>query len=545
MSGAFVRLVLLAACCGALVACSSLGGTRSPITDTDFGQPGPFGIGNETATYPQALPNGQTRYVAAHIWYPAQRVATSTEVVAPGGPFPLVVFSPGTGATAFHYTFFLGYLASHGFVVAGLDDEDCRRAQCTEQERALDAQHRPADVSLVLDGLLAQNASDQSFFKNLIDPERIGVAGQSFGGWATLHVLEADPRFRAGLSLNPGTLEPPYPDPRQTTRPLMLMAGTLDARVPYALTAGYFNDIPASAPDHYLLTIQQAGHEFHNVCPDGFVTTGCASSMPHDQLQRLINRVGTAFLARYVGGRPVTDAQLGLSDATSDYQVVKAPADAPGVAPTARPLVIASATPAAVAGTALLEDTLSQAAGGKLPPTSTDPGRFTAAYAGGKYEITVNRTPGQGEIVLPGTYADTSIAVDVEMVNPTPNQFVQLACRVRDATSLYRFTFNPATGGVLLVRWLPVPGYELPRIALTPLDVRWPAMNLGSAVNHAELSCRGTTITARLNGTVVASVTDNSLAAGQLWIATGEAPAPPGQDQKPTARFSNLVVRQE
>jgi hypothetical protein len=203
--------------------------------------------------------------------------------------------------------------------------------------------------------------------------------------------------------------------------------------------------------------------------------------------------------------------------------------------------VSATATPGASASAVLLQDDLSRAEGGKLPPSSADPARYSAGYVNGEYEIAVNRTPGQGESRLPGTYADASIAVDVDMANPTPNQFAQLACRVRDNVSQYRVTFNPATGGVVLVRWLPVSGYEVPRIALTSLEIRSPAMHLGSAVNHAELSCRGTTITAKLNGTVAASVSDNSLAEGGLWIAAGG----PGDGQKPVARFSNLVVRQE
>ena len=120
-----------------------------------------------------------------------------------GPPFPLIIFSHGTGASATEYSFFLKHLASHGFVVAGPDHEDCR-GRCTDQDHAVEIANRPSDVSMVLDQLLSQSDGDHPLFHNLIDSGHVAVAGESYGGWTALTVLERDSRFRAGLAMNPG-----------------------------------------------------------------------------------------------------------------------------------------------------------------------------------------------------------------------------------------------------------------------------------------------------------------------------------------------------
>jgi hypothetical protein len=169
----------------------------------------------------------------------------------------------------------------------------------------------------------------------------------------------------------------------------------------------------------------------------------------------------------------------------------------------------------------------------------------------GAYEIAVNRPPSQdggslGEALLPGTYGDAALAVDVALVGGGPSSAFYLACRSQDEVSQYRFRFNPTTGEALIVRWLPVPESNVPRnIPLMPLGIVAPIAHAPNATYHAELSCHGTTIEARLNGTTVASVSDNTFANGQLWLAAGEVAGTPSSGPRAKARFSNLVVTQE
>jgi hypothetical protein len=103
----------------------------------------------------------------------------------------------------------------------------------------------------------------------------------------------------------------------------------------------------------------------------------------------------------------------------------------------------------------------------------------------------------------------------------------------------------PANGTFLLVRWLPVEGFGLPSVALTPPDAFSAAVRQGGAVNRIELSCRGTTISGRINGVTVVSVSDNAHANGQMWFAVGETAGAASTGARARARFSNLVVTQE
>jgi dienelactone hydrolase len=545
-----------------LAACSALGQTDA---GADLSQPGPYAVGLALKPISRTLPSGETRTVNVYFRYPVNKQArasgplpemdyTAGAPAAHGGPFPLVVFSHGYGlAPSYYYSSLMNYLASHGFVVAAPSHEDCTQ-RCTAASYQADRANRPADVSMVLDTLLALNDGDDPVFRALVDPERVGVAGQSLGGWTTLTVLERDPRFRAGLAISPGIQSVPSPDPGKVSRPLLVMGGVLDSLVPYGIMSNFFTSIPASAPDHYVLAVQRAGHQFGDACVDFLVTTSCEASLPQPELIGIVNRFGTAFLKRYVAGQRVTDAQLGLQDRTDEYVLVKAPSEGVAIAPTAAPLQ--AAAPATVtAGTVLLQDSLTDGQTGALPASSLDPGRYRAGYVPGGYEIGIVKAPGTGivwgETLLPGSYANASLAVDVEMANPLPSQYVQLACRSRNANTQYRLGFRPATGEVWINRWFAKDGFDTQVNTTAALPLTLPASfpstaHLGGDSNHIELRCNGTTITGHLNGATVASASDNSIADGQMWIAVGETgSSTAGGGTHPVARFSNLVVKQE
>jgi dienelactone hydrolase len=553
-------ILIVVALGAALVGCSALG---SAPGGSDPGQPGPYAVGLTVRPMTRTLPNGQTRTIDVYLRYPVTKHSNVNEPtpeldytpgVAPadGAPFPLIVFSHGYGATPMFYTSLPSYLASHGFVVASPSHRDCAEP-CSASDWADSLANRPADVSMVLDTLLAQNEGDDPLFKHLVDPERVGVAGHSFGGWTTLTVLEQDPRFKAGLASSPGKGSGDLPDPQKLSQPLLLMAGVLDSRVPYGNTANYFTSIPAISPDHYLLTIQRAGHHFNDGCVDALLTTSCDASLPQPELLGIANRLATAFLLRYVAGHQVTDAQLGLQDRSDEYAMVKAPAEGATVAPTPRPLqsTVEAQSPA---GTTLLQDSLNGQQSTVLPTSSTDADTYRAGYGPNGYEIALTKAPGAvavwGTALLPGTYANTSIAVDVDVSDPAPSAYVQLACRYQNLSTQYRFAFRPANGEFWLTRWhSKFPSstridFSASR-SLVPSGSFSLAIHQGSASNHMELSCNGTTITGRINGQAVATVLDNTMASGGMWIAIGETPpASPGAI-RPSARFRNLVVKQE
>jgi dienelactone hydrolase len=147
----------------------------------------------------------------------AVRDATPTE-----GLFPLIVFSHGWGGHRRQSTFLCTHLTSHGYVVAAVDHRGNTIRDVFEQtiaaragrpvpdfvEALLEfATHRPLDVSWLIDRVLDGAAGGVA---PLVDGDRIGMAGHSFGGWTTLAVAGRDPRVRVALPLAPagGQLAP-------------------------------------------------------------------------------------------------------------------------------------------------------------------------------------------------------------------------------------------------------------------------------------------------------------------------------------------------
>jgi hypothetical protein len=318
--------------------------------------------------------------------------------------------------------------------------------------------------------------------------------------------------------------------------------------VPFALTQRFYADIPASAPDRYFLAVQRAGHQFGDECFGAGVTTGCGASMRQDELPALINRAATAFFLRHVAGRAVADRQFGASGEGGAHTLVRTRGGAaPTGVPDALPAPGAAPVAGAAAGTVLLRDDLTGAGGGLLPAESPDPARFAAGYADRTYEIALNGAAEGAAVPLPGTYGDASIAVDVQLVDPSPDHHAQLACRARESGAQYTLDYRPVAGDLAIQRWLFIPS-AIPWITagqhLAPPNSS-PAIRLGGATNRVELSCRGTTITARVNGVTVASVSDNTFREGRMVLAVRQSAGHDGPSRRPVARFSNLVVTQE
>jgi len=131
---------------------------------------------------------------------------------------PLVVLSPGFTMPRMTLTTVAEDLASHGYVVAGIDHTgethsvtfpDGHVAGCTacalDDDRSFWDRLYPGraeDVSFVLDRLTGPRPAWRG--SSLIDATRIGMAGQSAGGAATLAAMVRDPRIDAGLDLDGG-----------------------------------------------------------------------------------------------------------------------------------------------------------------------------------------------------------------------------------------------------------------------------------------------------------------------------------------------------
>jgi predicted dienelactone hydrolase len=133
--------------------------------------------------YPSAQASGVTSLG------PYELHATADAPAIPGSK-PLVVISHGHGGSDLGHHDLAVYLASHGFVVATLEQPKDNFHDMSGTGTAAVLAGRPIQVKATISYLL-----DDPHWSKLIDPARIGVAGFSAGGYTALMIVGAVPRF--------------------------------------------------------------------------------------------------------------------------------------------------------------------------------------------------------------------------------------------------------------------------------------------------------------------------------------------------------------
>lgn len=140
-------------------------------------------------------------------------------------PFPVLIMQPGMGLAAPDYTALAEDLASHGYVVVGLNEtdssdlvtfadghyalatakgkiaDDASDAEVARQEQAIAPVWR-ADATFALDELQRLNADATSPFHGTLRLDRVGFFGHSFGGATALALCQQDARCAAGADLD-------------------------------------------------------------------------------------------------------------------------------------------------------------------------------------------------------------------------------------------------------------------------------------------------------------------------------------------------------
>ncbi len=149
---------------------------------------------------------------------------------------PLVVLSPGAGLSRAWTTALAEDLASHGFVVAGVDHAYEANGVEFPDGRVLDyiaggedrwpeaTENRGKDIAFLLDELTGDDPAWEGAEE--IDADRVGMAGQSAGGAAAAETMRVDERVDAGVNF-----DGPYYQPALDAgldRPLSLVTSDLD-----------------------------------------------------------------------------------------------------------------------------------------------------------------------------------------------------------------------------------------------------------------------------------------------------------------------------
>ncbi len=126
---------------------------------------------------------------------------------------------------------------------------------------------------------------------------------------------------------------------------------------------------------------------------------------------------------------------------------------------------------------------------------------------------------------LPNIYTDVTLAVDARLTAGLRAGYVAIACRA--GAGHYHLTVHPDSRSFALARW---DGGT--RVALVDWRVS-PAIKEWLQTNRLALSYVGSTITARVNGVLVASVQDSTYREGALWIGAGAFSGGTGVDLSP------------
>lgn len=134
------------------------------------------------------------------VWYPSTlaRDGSGRPALAPGGPWPLVIYSHGTFSKPDSAMHLVRELVRRGYIVVAPNYPLTSSTAFTKVTRAdiTDVIEQTRDIRFLIDKLLAD-----PFFKPAIDPSRIGTTGISLGAvtsyFASFGAQARDPRIKA------------------------------------------------------------------------------------------------------------------------------------------------------------------------------------------------------------------------------------------------------------------------------------------------------------------------------------------------------------
>ncbi|MGA2286241.1 MAG: hypothetical protein ABSG55_08245, partial [Dehalococcoidia bacterium] len=307
---------------------------------SDPGAPGPYPVGVTEITFQRAsTTTGEPRILKTVVWYPAAAGAanespdttykgvTDAEPSPDGGPFPIIMFSHGSGGTPLQSTFYTSHLASQGFVVVapphpGNTINDC--LPCVDMQALADSLlNRPDDITFVLDSMLKLNDDPSSLFYGALDGTRVGMSGHSFGGLTTLQLAGSDTTpFAAALAMAPpaaavvGRRNP-------SNIPIMLMGGGEDTTCPLGPQEDYFNALNGSEP-RFLVVFPRGGHTAYTDPCVPLIDACGPAAIDQGKAHELIDFYATAFFKTYVAGderyAAYLDPKLAAGDADLQYE---------------------------------------------------------------------------------------------------------------------------------------------------------------------------------------------------------------------------------
>jgi predicted dienelactone hydrolase len=222
---------------------------------------GPYPVGSttlylkDTSRIDDAAPvAGSPRELVVQIWYPSEpshnqfalyrdhrethllssyqsliptNSRLNSTIASSGAPFPVILFNHAWGGRRTNYTFLTEELASHGFVVASIDDTynaamvafpdgriveghpaaDIGTPDSSTADRVKAIWNKEliksgADQQFVLDRLEAMNRTTGTQWFGRLNTSAAGSIGHSFGGAASTQACAEDPRIHAAVNMD-------------------------------------------------------------------------------------------------------------------------------------------------------------------------------------------------------------------------------------------------------------------------------------------------------------------------------------------------------
>ena len=339
--------------------------TEAPLPEVADVGLGPYPVGATTITIDDGV---RDRPLTVEVWFPLDPAVEVTQEAhsysfvtgdtyvsahavsadpanAAVGPFPLVVYSHGSGGLRYIQSDYTETVASHGYVVVAPDHtgntavEQALGIETDFEQIGLD---RPLDVSAVIDAVLTGATDETAPLAAIVDPESIAVAGHSVGGYTTYAVASGvtangvtvapDDRVDALITFAPAIGD--GTDGRLTNdvlalieQPALVITGTADESTPIDPNVETVW-AAASASPHYRVDLVDGAHQsFTDVCdyqeevaslPDttdivvefieSYALGGCLpDQMPHERAKALTNTFSVAFLdSVFRGGEMIT-----------------------------------------------------------------------------------------------------------------------------------------------------------------------------------------------------------------------------------------------
>jgi len=243
---------------------------------------------------------------------------------------------------------------------------------------------------------------------------------------------------------------------------------------------------------------------------DVLVGTTCSADVPY----RLYAYGPNRSLVDVVNPDPGENAcvALILSDPTpGEYQVI---VDSPTGVTSPDPYRIYAVLEESHPGTVVLNDSLGDWQRGSLV-MATEPGLWAHDYREGEYAIEVADPDSYGRSAwLPFTDPSATLAIDVRVLADSPNWSATLSCR-ESSQGYYRLIVDTWRGPSWSIDLCQ--GGDCQDLADWTTSS---AIRSGPASNHVELTCLGSRLSVRINGTDVGGVTDDTLRDGSFGIGT-------------------------